>query len=166
MMRVGCFSNKPSGELQAFFRRHFSNVTFIQGTVLDIPTLKLAKVCTCTIALIIFIRRSENRQSQRQTTKVMKYKSRTKPKITKCQVAGAIQFMPLRNEKIQNHVMTTKLLQVLQESNISAYKLSKWPCFSHFTVHQWYTLPSAFQSDCHNENLKNNLLQYCSHSTV
>jgi len=40
-----CFSNKPSGELQAFFRRHFSNVTFIQGTVLDIPTLKLAKVC-------------------------------------------------------------------------------------------------------------------------
>jgi len=45
MMRVGCFSNKPSGELQAFFRRNFSNVTFIQGTVLDIPTLKLAKVC-------------------------------------------------------------------------------------------------------------------------
>jgi len=38
------FRNKPSGELQAFFRRHFSNVTFIQGTVLDIPTLKLAKV--------------------------------------------------------------------------------------------------------------------------
>jgi len=39
------FSNKPSGELQAFFRRNFSNVTFIQGTVLDISTLKLAKVC-------------------------------------------------------------------------------------------------------------------------
>jgi len=46
MMRGECFSNKPSGELQAFFRRNFSNVTFIQGTVLDIATLKLAKVCT------------------------------------------------------------------------------------------------------------------------
>jgi len=47
VMRDWCFSNKPSGELQAFFRRHFSNVTFIQGTVLEIPTLKLAKVrCT------------------------------------------------------------------------------------------------------------------------
>ena len=43
---VACYSEKPSAELQAFFRRHFSNVTFIQGTVLDIPTLKLAKVCS------------------------------------------------------------------------------------------------------------------------
>jgi len=48
-MRGDCFSNKPSGELQAFFRRHFNNVTFIQGTVLDIPTLKLAKVCYYTV---------------------------------------------------------------------------------------------------------------------
>ena len=36
--------NKPSIKLQAFFRRHFNNVTFIEGTVLDISTLKLAKV--------------------------------------------------------------------------------------------------------------------------
>jgi len=38
------FSEKPSAELQAFFRRNFNDVTFIQGSVLDIPTLKLAKV--------------------------------------------------------------------------------------------------------------------------
>jgi len=36
--------NKPSIKLQAFFRRHFNNVTFIEGTVLDASTLKLAKV--------------------------------------------------------------------------------------------------------------------------
>jgi len=35
---------KPSIKLQAFFRRHFNNVTFIEGTVLDTSTLKLAKV--------------------------------------------------------------------------------------------------------------------------
>jgi len=45
VMRDECCSNKPSRELQAFFRRHFSNVTFIQGSVLDITALKLAKVC-------------------------------------------------------------------------------------------------------------------------
>ena len=56
MMRVGCFSNKPSGELQAFFRRNFSNVTFIQGTVLDIPTLKLAKVCLPIYSSVDFSR--------------------------------------------------------------------------------------------------------------
>jgi len=36
--------SKPSIKLQAFFRRHFNNVTFIEGSVLDIDTLKLAKV--------------------------------------------------------------------------------------------------------------------------
>jgi len=35
---------KPSLKLQAFFRRHFNNVTFIEGTVLDVSTLRLAKV--------------------------------------------------------------------------------------------------------------------------
>jgi len=40
--------NKPSIKLQAFFRRHFNNVTFIEGTVLDVSTLKLAKVSLWT----------------------------------------------------------------------------------------------------------------------
>ena len=31
--------------MQAFFRRRFNDVTFIQGSVLDMAVLELAKVC-------------------------------------------------------------------------------------------------------------------------
>lgn len=55
---------KPSAELQAFFRRHFNDVTFIQGTVLDIPTLKLAKAQQADAVLILANRRAQDQDEE------------------------------------------------------------------------------------------------------
>jgi len=49
---VAVFREKPSAELQAFFRRRFNDVTFIRGSVIDIPTLNLAKVIVALTILI------------------------------------------------------------------------------------------------------------------
>lgn len=55
---------KPSAELQAFFRRRFNDVTFIRGSVIDIPTLNLAKVSRAAAVFILANRRTECPESE------------------------------------------------------------------------------------------------------
>lgn len=52
--------DKPSSELQAFFRRHFNDVTFIHGSVIDIPTLQLAKVGQAAAVFILANRQTRD----------------------------------------------------------------------------------------------------------
>ena len=44
-MYVSHCSTKPNLELEAFFKRHFADVNFIQGTVMDIHSCQMMKVC-------------------------------------------------------------------------------------------------------------------------
>ena len=39
-----CHRNKPGLEMEAFFKRHFNDVKFVQGTVMDLKTLQGIKV--------------------------------------------------------------------------------------------------------------------------